>query len=106
MTADTQLIPAALDEAEAIVEAEWMRLTWDGDQWEREVTEFLAEMPAPRRGPPRGRTTTTTTTAVCRRPTALPPRRTSAMCPARRSPAPTVWATQRSPPAGHTRTNE
>ena len=48
MTTEVQPIPAAvLDEAEAIVEAEWMRCTQDWDQWERELAGFLAELPAP-----------------------------------------------------------
>jgi hypothetical protein len=95
MTADMQLIPAALlDEAETVVEAEWVRLAHDWDQWEQELAGFLAELPDPRSRPPRS-----CTTAVSRRPTALAPRRRSLMSPLRRSPAPTVWATQRSPPA-------
>jgi hypothetical protein len=95
MTTGMQLTPAAvLDQAEAIVEAEWMRVTQDWDRWERELAGFLAELPAPRSRPPRS-----CTTAVDRRPTALSPRRRSVMSPPRRSLAPTVWATQRSPPA-------
>jgi hypothetical protein len=93
MTTDTHLVSAALEAAEAIVEAEWMRLTRDWNQWECEFAEFV-ELRSPRPRPPRGHTT-----IVASRPTALPPRRISAWYPARRSPAPTVWATQRSPPA-------
>jgi hypothetical protein len=95
MTTDTQLIPAVLDEAEAIVEVEWMRLTRDWNQWECEVAEFLAETAAPRPRTPPGHSNTT----MARQATGSPPRRTSAKCPAQRSPAPTVRATQRSPPA-------
>jgi hypothetical protein len=97
MTTDLQRISAAvLDEAEAIVQAEWLRLTRDEDPWARELAEFLTEAPAPRPRPARGGTTTT---AVRRRPTPLPPTPTSAAWPLERSPAPTVWASQRSPPA-------
>jgi hypothetical protein len=95
MATDMQLIPGvALDEVEAIVEAEWMRLTQEWDQWEQVLAGFLAEPPTPRSRPPRS-----CTTAVGRRPAALSPRRTSVMSPPRQSPAPTAWATQRSPPA-------
>jgi hypothetical protein len=97
MTTDVQPIPAAvLDEAEAIVEAEWMRLTQNWDQWERELAGLPAEPPAPQSRPPRG-----CTTAVGRRPTAPSPRRRSAMTPPRGSAAPPVRATQRSPPRPH-----
>jgi hypothetical protein len=97
MTTDMQPIPAAvLDEAEAVVEAEWMRLTQDWDQWERELAGFLTEPPAPPSRPPRS-----CTTAAGRRPTAPSPRRRSVMSPLRRPPVPTVWPTQRAPPAAH-----
>jgi hypothetical protein len=36
-----------VDEAAAIVEAEWMRLKQDEELRERAVAELLAEMPAP-----------------------------------------------------------
>jgi hypothetical protein len=96
MTVEMQPIPAAvLDEAETILEDEWMRLTQDWDQWERELAGLPAEPPAPQSRPPRG-----CTTAVDRRPTAPSPRRRSAITtPPRRSAAPMVWPTQRSPPA-------
>jgi hypothetical protein len=94
MTTDVKVIPCVvLDEVEGIVEAEWMRLTQDWDQWEQELAGFLAELPAPRCRP------RSYTTAVGRRSTAFSPPRRSVMSPSRRSPAPTVWATQRSPPA-------
>jgi hypothetical protein len=95
VTTDMQPKSAAvLDEAEAIVEAEWMRFTQDWDQWEQELAEFLAELPAPLSRPPRS-----CTIAVGHRPTARSPRWRSATFPPRRSAAPTVRATQRSPPA-------
>ncbi|MDT5315815.1 MAG: hypothetical protein QOE74_4835 [Mycobacterium sp.] len=97
MTTDTQLPSAAvLDEAAAIVEAEWLRLTRDEDQWERELAEFLAELSAIRRRPTRNGNTTA---ALGRPVAALPPARRSATWRSRRSPAPTALATQRSPPA-------
>jgi hypothetical protein len=101
MTTDVQGIPGlALDEADGIVEAERIRLTQDWDQWEQELAGFLAELPAPPSLPPRSYTP-----AVDHLPAALSPLRRSARCPPRRSPAPTLWATQRSPPGGHTRTH-
>jgi hypothetical protein len=76
MTTDTQLPSAAvLDEAAAIVEAEWLRLTRDEDQWERELAEFLAELSAIRRRPTRNGNTTA---ALGRPVAALPPARRSA----------------------------
>jgi hypothetical protein len=97
MTTDTQLPAAAvLDEAAAIVEAEWLRLTRDEDQWERELAEFLAELSATRRRPSRNGNATA---ALGRPVAASPPARGSAGWRSRRSLAPTAWATQRSPPA-------
>lgn len=95
MTTDTQLTPAAvLDEAEAILDAERIRLDQDWQQWERELAGFLPELPA--LGSCAGRSWTT---AARRRPTSQTPERRSVMTPSPRSPAPKVWATQRSPPA-------
>jgi hypothetical protein len=93
MATDTQTATTALlDEATAIVEAEWMRLEQDEDLW-REVAELFAEMPAPWPCPPRGSVATT------------PPRRSGQPLPAnplrqrpRGWPPAQVWATQRSPP--------
>jgi hypothetical protein len=97
MTTDTQLPTAAvLDEAAAIVEAEWLRLTRDEDQWERELAEFLAQLSEARRRPTRNGNATA---ALGRPVAALPPARRSATWRARRSLAPTAWATQRSPPS-------
>jgi hypothetical protein len=74
MTTDTQRDdPVLLGAAEAIVEAEWIRLTLD-DNWEREVGELSAEKPT-------------------LRPLAPADRWPTLDCPGRQ-----VWATQRSPP--------
>jgi hypothetical protein len=53
MTTDMQPIPAAvLDEAEAIVEAESMRLTQDWDQWDSGNASWPDPAPrGPRPGP-------------------------------------------------------
>ena len=67
MTTNTAWATSLLDEAAAIVEAEWMRLQQDEALWEREVADLLAEMPAPRPGPPR--VGVTTTAASVARPT-------------------------------------
>lgn len=48
MTTETQLIPAVLDEAEAIAQAEWLRLTRDWNQWDRDDLRHR------RYGPPSG----------------------------------------------------
>jgi hypothetical protein len=90
MATETQTITTLLDEAAAIVEAEWMRL--EQDLW-REVAELFAEMPAPRSHPPRACVATTQP----RR--SGPPRPDTVRgWPPRRRPAMPVWATQRSPP--------
>ncbi|MCW2514455.1 MAG: hypothetical protein JWR11_3497 [Mycobacterium sp.] len=97
MTTDTKLPSAAvLDEAAAIVAAEWLRLTRDEDEWERELAEFLAELSATRRGPTRNGNATA---ALGRPVAASPPARRSATRRSRWPLAPTAWATQRSPPA-------
>ena len=93
MFADPQLTPDALHEAEAIVDAEWMRLSYGGGDWDRELAELLAELRAPGHRAPRGRTGA----ATDRRPTATS-RTRDATWPTRRSPVTTVWPTQRSPP--------
>jgi len=95
MATDTQTATAALDEAAAIVEAEWMRLVeHDADLW-RGIADLFAEITAPRPAPPRAALTTT----ARRR-----PGRVLRDVP-RRWPRPGrlpmhVWATQRSPPWG------
>jgi hypothetical protein len=92
MTTDT-LTEAVLDEAEAIVCAEWMRLQHDSALREDELTGAGAEMPAARPRPPRLATLTTT----LRRP-AMTHCGHRGGWPARRWPGLPVWATQRSPP--------
>jgi hypothetical protein len=91
MATDTQTATALLDEATAIVEAEWIRLQHEADLW-REIADLFAEMPAPRPGPPR--TTVTIQRQRPRRPLATNRRR----WPPRGWPARKIWATQRSPP--------
>jgi hypothetical protein len=92
---NTQWATSVLDEATAIVEAEWMRLQQAHAPGEREVADLLAEMPAPRPGPAR----VGVTTAQPRWPgQQMPDHR--GWCPTRRSVPMPVWATQRSPPAG------
>ena len=61
MATNTVWATSPLDEAAAIVEAEWMRLRQDETLWQRELVDLPAEMPAPRPGPPRVRATTTGT---------------------------------------------
>lgn len=99
MTTDTPLIAAAVlvvDEAEAIIEAEWLRLTRDADQCEHTVCKLHAEQPAARPRPPRRRPTT-----VARRPPSPSRPRRLTSGPRPRSAAPTVRPTQRSPPRPH-----
>jgi hypothetical protein len=93
MAPDTQWATSVLDEAAAIVEAEWIRLQLDEALGEREPADLRAEMPAPRPRPPRLGFTT-----IGRRRSGQPMpdhRRWST----RRWLAVPVWATQRSPPA-------
>ena len=95
MATNTAWVTSLLDEAAAIVEAEWMRLQQDEALWEREVADLFAEMPAPRPGPPRVGVTTTQ-----RRWSGQPMPDDRRRWPTRRRPATPVWATQRSPPSG------
>jgi hypothetical protein len=91
MATGTQTETALLDEAAAIVEAEWIRLQQEADVW-REIADLFAEMPAPRPHLPRGGIT--------------PPLQGPGkpLGPSRRRwpphgwPARKIWATQRSPP--------
>ena len=53
MATDTQTATALIDEATAIVEAEWMRLQQEEEDLWCEVADLFAEMPAPRPRPPR-----------------------------------------------------
>jgi hypothetical protein len=94
MSTDTQWATSVLDEAAAIVEAEWIRLQHDVDLWDREFTDPFAEMPAPRPGAPR----VGVTTIARRRPGQLSSEDLRVR-PTRRWPALPVWATQRSPPS-------
>jgi hypothetical protein len=95
MATTTAWATSLLDEAAAIVEAEWMRLQQDQALWEREVVDLFAEMPAPRPCPPRVGVSTT-----ARRRSGQPVPDDGRGWPARRGPPMPVWATQRSPPAG------
>ena len=95
MATDTAWATSLLDEAAAIVEAEWMRLQQDEALWEREVADLFAEMPAPRPCPPRVGVTTTQ-----RRWSGQPMPEDRRRWPTRRWPPMPVWATQRSPPSG------
>ena len=87
--ASTTAWASLLDEAAAIVEAEWMRLQQDEALWECE----LADLPAPRPGPPRVGATTTV-----RRWSRQPMPGDRGRWPTRPWPATPVWATQRSTP--------
>ena len=91
MATNTQMATAVLDEATAIVDAEWIRLQQERDLW-REVADLFAEIPAPRPRPAR-----TGITAQLQRPgQPLPANRRR--WPARGWPSRKIWATQRSPP--------
>ena len=94
-TTHTAWATSLLDEAAAIVEAEWIRLQQDEALWERELADLPADLPAPRPGPPRVGATTT-----ARRWPSQPLPHDHHWWPTRRWPATPVWATQRSPPPG------
>jgi hypothetical protein len=86
-------VDSPLDEAAAIVEAEWMRLQ-DEALWEEEVADLFSDLPAPRPAPPCTRVTATT-----ERPWSGPSRSDDRRrWPTWRQPATPVRATQRSPP--------
>ena len=53
MATNTAWATSLLDEAAAIVEAEWIRLQQDEALWEREVADLFAESPAARPAPRR-----------------------------------------------------
>ena len=95
MATNTQWATSLLDEAAAIVEAEWMRLQQDQALCERAVADLVAEMPAPRPGARRVGITTTQ-----RRWPGQPMPDDRRRSPTRRWPPMPVWATQRSPPSG------
>jgi hypothetical protein len=84
------LTEIVLDEAEAIVRAEWMRLQHDVPCGSARRMA-CSEMPAARTRPG------TTATAIPRRPSPSLPRRESRQAP-RRGAQRRVWPTQRSPP--------
>jgi hypothetical protein len=86
-------VESLLDDAAAIVEAEWVRLQ-DEARWEDEVADLCTDLPAPRPAPPRTRVTATT--ARLRSCPSRPDDRRR--WPTWRGPAAPVWATQRSPP--------
>ncbi len=92
LTTDT-LAETVLDEAEAIVCAEWRRLHHDSASRKDALTGGRAEMPAARRRPQR----IATRSATLRRPAMTHPARRGGW-PARRWLGLPVWATQRSPP--------
>jgi len=93
MVTDTAWATSLLDEAAAIVEAEWIRLQQDEALWDRELADLPSDRPAPRPGPPRVGITTT-----ARRWPSQPLPLNRRRWPARPWPATPVWATQRSPP--------
>ena len=95
MATNTARATSLLDEAAAIVEAEWMRPQQDQGRCERELADLFAEMPAPRPGPPRLGVTTTQ-----RRWSGQPMPDDRRRWPTRQWLPKPVWPTQRSPPSG------
>ena len=95
MATNTAWATSLLDEAAAIVEAEWMRLQQDEALWECELADLPADLPAPRPGPPRVGATIT-----ARRWPSQPLPHDRHWWPARPWPPMPVWATQRAPPSG------
>jgi hypothetical protein len=95
MVTCTQAITAALDEATAIVEAEWMRLQQQGAASVDDHDAQPKGAPAPQVRPPG----LALGVACVRRPG--PPSITSAGCqPICREARLEIWATERSPPGG------
>jgi len=92
---NTAWATSLLDEAAAIVEAEWMRLQQDEALWECELADLPADLPAPLPGPPRVGATTT-----ARRRSGQPMPDDRGRWPTRPWPPMPVWATQRAPPSG------
>ena len=92
MATDTQTATALLDEATAIVEAEYMRLHQEEEDLWCEVADLFAEMPAPR---PRPRRTGVT---IERPRTGQPLPANRRRWPPRGWPPRKIWASQRSPP--------
>jgi hypothetical protein len=99
MAPDTAWATILLDEAAAIVEAEWIRLQQDEALWERELADLLAEVPAPRPTPAH----VGVTTGQHRR-SGHPMPDYRRRWPTQSWPTTPVWATQRSPPADRFRT--
>jgi len=92
MATNTAWVTSLLDEAAAIVEAEWIRLQQDEALWERELADLPLDLPAPGPRPPR-----VVVTTARNRWSAPPVPQDRRRWPTRRRPA-TVQATQRSPP--------
>jgi hypothetical protein len=95
MVTDTRGATSLVEEAAAIVEAEWIRLQQDEALWESEVADLRSEKPAPRRAAPPHVGVAT-----------IPRRRSVRPMPDDRHgwsawqwPATPVWPTQRSPPS-------
>lgn len=95
MATTTAWATSLLDEAAAILEAEWIRLQQDEALWERE-RDLPADLPAPRLGPRRVGVAATT-----RRWPRQPVPDDRRRGPVRSWPVQPVWATQRSPPSPH-----
>jgi hypothetical protein len=87
------LTEAAVEEAERIVRAEWMRLHHDTVPHEQARRAACCEMPAARAYP----VTVAPVTAIDERSRQAPPRRRAGW-PRRGEPQRRVWPTQRSPP--------
>jgi hypothetical protein len=92
MTTDA-LTETVLDEAEAIVRAEWMRLQHDDAPLEPACGAAGSEMPAARPRP----VTAAAVTATIEPSRPTPPRRRAGW-PFKAGPQQPIWPTQRSPP--------
>ena len=101
MATDTQGATSLVEEAAAIMEAEWMRLQQDEALWELEIADLRSEKPASRPVQRRVRVAT-----IARRRSGRPmPDDRRGRSP-RRWPAMPVWATQRSPPSNEMSIND
>lgn len=92
MIAGTVPVPAALNEATAIVEAEWIRLTQEMEHAEGDIAATHQDLPAPRAVV----TPVLTDTAVLDRCFPMAREARNGIRPAWLKPR--VWATQRAPP--------
>src|SRR5215217_861026 len=101
MATDTQGATSLVEEAAAIVEAEWIRLQQDEALWELEIADLRSEEPAPRPTQPRDRVAIIARRRSGRR---MPYDRRGRS--PRRWPAMPVWATQRSPPSNEMSIND